>query len=115
MDLCSVDCIVACDMEIVEVCGYFVTLWNIVEYSLRGRSYSICVSKTFSLLEGFLCPYSSLEISCLVLKEVHCDIEETHACSSTEEQDFIIFRNVQEFSPECAALVHYSFPLFCAV
>ena len=115
MNLGSVDCIVGCDVEIIEVGRDLVTLWNIVECSVCRRCYGVCVSKTLSLLQCLLCPDTGLEVSGFVLEKVHSYIKESHAGTTAKEEHFVSVRNIEKLLPECAAFVHDSAPLLASV
>ena len=115
MKFCTIDGIVGGDMQIIKVCRNLVILWNIIEYGLYRRGDRISVSKSLGLFQCLLSPHSCLKVSGLVLKEVHSNIEETHARSAAKEYHFIILRNVQKFLPKSATLVHHSLPLLGSV
>ena len=115
MNLCTVDCVVCCDVEIIKVGRDFVTLWNIIECSVCRRCDSICVSKTFGLFQCLLGPYAGLKIAGLVFEQVHSHIEESHAGATAEEEHFVSIRDIEEFLPECAAFVHDGAPFLASV
>ena len=56
-------------------------------------------------------PGAAVDISRLVLKEVHGDVEELQAGSSSEENDLIAVRYGKKLLPKLAGLLHYCLPL----
>ena len=100
MELCTIDGVVGCDMEIVNVCRDLKTLWNIVVHCLCRGCDGIGIAQTFRLFESLLCPDSCLEISSLVFKEVHRYIKESKAGATTEEYNLVSVRNIEELFPE---------------
>ena len=115
LDLGAVDGVVGGDVEIVHVFRNHISLGNVGVVLVRRASESVCLSDALGLLECLVSPYSGIEIGCLVLQEIHCDIEELKARSASEEHHFMGIRNVKELFPVGADFVHHLSPLFGTV
>ena len=102
-------------MEIVEVGRDFVTLRDVGVVLVLGAGDGVGFTDALGLLEGLVCPDAGIQVGRLVLEIVHGDIQELEAGAAAEEDDFVRIRDVEEFLPECAALVHGLFPFFGAV
>ncbi len=60
-------------------------------------------------------PYAGVKVCGLLLKVVHCHIEELQGGSAAKEHHFMGVRDVEEFLPQGAGLVHYGVPFLGAV
>ena len=60
-------------------------------------------------------PYACVQVSGLLLQEVHRYIEESHTGAAAQEYYLIIVGYIKQLFPESAAFVHHSIPLLGAV
>ena len=102
-------------MEIVDIGRNFEALRDIGVVLVLRACDSIRLADSLSLFEGFVSPYSCVQVGSLLLKVVHGNIKELKRCASTEEYDFMGVGNIEKFLPKSAAFIHYFVPFFSAV
>ena len=102
-------------MQVIKVGRDLDALGDVAVVLVLGTGDGIGLAEALGLLEGFVRPDSGIEVSRLLLEEVHRDIEEFEAGAAAEEEHFVPFGNIEELLPESPAFVHCGFPLFGAV
>ena len=102
-------------MEIVQILRDLIALRDIVVILVSGAGHGKSLAETLGLLEGFLGPDTGLEITGLVLQEIHGNIKELEAGAAAQEDDLVAFGNVQDLFPERATFVHRFIPALGAV
>ena len=115
LDLGAVDGIVGRDVEIVYVGRDLVSLGDVGVVLVLGTCEGVGLADALGLLEGLVGPYARIEVSGLLLKEVHGHVEEFEAGAAAEEYDLVGIGNIEKFLPEGTALVHRGLPLLGAV
>ena len=76
LDLGPIDGIVGCDVEVVEIRGDFISLGNVSVVFVFAACDSVCLTQALGLLESLMGPHTGIEVCSLLLKIVHCHIEE---------------------------------------
>ena len=99
-------------MEIVNVRRNFVSLRDIRVILVCRRCERISIAKSLGLLESLVGPYASIKICSLVLQEVHGYIKELKAGTAAEENHLMSIRDVEQFLPIRANLIHDLTPFF---
>ena len=114
-DLRTVNGVVGRDVEIVKVRRNLIALRDIGIVLVRGARHGKGVAQALGFLEGLLGPDAGLQVTRLVLQEVHGSHQELQAGAAAQEDDFIALRDTEELLPECTALVHRFVPALGAV
>ena len=114
-DFGSVDSVIGCDMEIVDICRNCVVLRNVSVIGFLWRSYHIYFAKELSFLNGFARPCASVEVCGFGFEQVEGDHAELHACTTTEKQHLIAGRHVEQLLEQLGCFLYYGSKLFAAV
>ena len=97
-------------MEVVGVSGNGPTLRDVVVGLVFGRGDDVNLTEQLGFLSGLLGPNTGLEVSGFAAHQVSGHAEELGAGTATEEQNFILFGDVEEVAPELTGLSHDAFP-----
>jgi nucleoid DNA-binding protein len=114
-DFGTINSIVCCDMQIVEVCRAFVILRIEGIASVCRRCYFYSFADELSLFQSLLCPCTCVEIACLLDKEVERNHAEFQRSTTTEEQYRVAFWHLQEFLDESNCLINNRLKIFCTM
>ena len=114
-DFGTINSIVCCDMQIVEVCRAFVILRIEGIASVSRRCYFYSFAYELSLFQSLLCPCTCVEIACLLDKEVERNHAEFQRSTTTEEQYRVAFWHLQEFLNESNCLINNRLKIFCTM
>ena len=63
-------------MEIIQICGNLIPLGDIGVVLVLGAGDCIGIAYSLGLYQSLVGPYAGVQICGLVLKVIHCDIEE---------------------------------------
>ena len=115
MNFSSVDGIVGCDVEIINIGGNGVTFGNVGVIFIFGRCHHFYFAVEFGFLDGFLSPYTCLQISCLFVQQVGRQVKELSGSAAAQKQNRIFIRDVEQVSPQLFGFGHNPLPTGCAV
>ena len=102
-------------MEIIQICGNLIPLGDIGVVLVLGAGDSIGIAYSLGLYQSLVGPHAGIQVSRLVLKVIHCDIEELQGSTAAQKYNLVGIRDVQEFLPEGAGFIHHGVPFLCAV
>ena len=115
LDLSTIDGVVGCDVEVVCIRRDGVTFRDVGVGLVFAAGDDVDLTEQLGFLGGLLGPDASLQIGGLGLHQVGGHGEELGAGTTTEEEDFILLRDVEEVAPQLAGLSHDAFPTGSAV
>ena len=115
MQFRTIDCIVRRDMEIIRIGRHFVILRNIRVAILFGRSHLNRFAESLGFLHGLLGPCTRVQVSRFLFQEIIGNHTELQACTSTQEQYRVSFRNMQQFLEQRNRFIHHRLEVFRAV
>ena len=115
LDFRAVNGVVGGDVQVVQVCGDLEALGNIGIVLVLGAGDGIGLANTLGLYEGLVGPYAGVQVGRFLLQVIHGHVQELQRCAAAQEHDLVRVRDVEEFLPQGAALVHYGIPLLGAV
>ena len=111
VDLGTEDGVVGCDMEIISVLRNLVLGRDV----RRAGCYFDGLTETLGFLEGFLAPYTGVQVRCLLLQQVKRHHAELQARTATKEQHAVSLRDIQQLFHQCLCLVHHRLEILRAV
>ena len=115
MNFSSVNGIVGCDVEIINIGGNGVTFGNVGVIFIFRRCHHFYFAVEFGFLDGFLSPYTCLQISCLFVQQVGRQVKELSGSAAAQKQNRIFIRDVEQVSPQLFGFGHNPLPTGCAV
>ena len=115
LDLSTVDGVVGRDVEVVGIQRDGVSLRDVGVGLLFGRGDDVDLTEQLGFLGGLLGPDAGLEVGGLGLHEVGGHSEELCAGTTTEEENFVLLRDVEEVAPQLTGLSHDALPTRGAV
>ena len=115
MQFRTIDCIVRRDMEIIHVGRHFIIFRDISVAFFFRRSHLYCFAERFRFFQRFLGPSTRIQVSRLLFQEIIGNHTELHACTSTQEQYRVSFRNIQQFLEQCHCFIYHRLEVFSAV
>ena len=93
----TVDCIVGSDVEIVCISRHCIVLRNIGISRFSGRSDFNYFTECLSFFHGFLGPYTRIQVSSFLFKEVEGYHAEFQTGTTAQEQYRISFGDIEQF------------------
>ena len=115
LDFRTVDGVVGGDVEVVQIGRNLKALGDIAVVLVLGAGDGIGFADSLGLHQGLVGPDAGIQVGGLLLQVIHGHIKELKGGASAQEHHLVGVRNVQEFFPQGAALVHHGIPLFGAV
>ncbi len=91
----TINSVVGCDVEIISISRYCIVLRNISISRFSGRSDFNYFTECFGFFHGFFGPYTCIQVSSFLFKEVEGYHAEFQTGTTAQEQYRIPFRDIK--------------------
>ena len=113
--LCTVNCVICTDIEVVEVGRNLKILWNVAEVSILRCCNNLHLTIEFSLLNSLLCPYAGVYITRLLAQEVCRNVEELGTCTTANKVDMVVIWNRKQLTHQLLCRIKHLLKLLCSM
>ena len=105
------DSVVGRDVEVIGILRNLIAAGD----GVGGLAHHLYLAETLCLFDGFLRPYTRVQVCRFLLEEVIRNHAELQACAAAQEEHAVALGNVEQLFEECFCFVHYGLEILRTV